>query len=388
MRHRIRSLFTVAALLAALYLLYLALSARANASYIKNNSSGAAFRALPLSFYVPNYWQEGGGFPTIGGGSSQTGSTSKWASCGSVGTGGSTKAIHAVEFLWGSVSKSKGSTVQVSLQDIDTASGAPGRPDGSVDQSVTIANADTGFASNTWYTTAALDADRTIANGDVVCVVWAFGTFGSGDSFQLNYLTFPTNYWFPNSVTFNGTSWSNWGNANGNVAFDFADGSRGVFTGGLPTASTTQFSINTGTTPDEVALRFIPDVDEKIAGAQWYVTSDNNANFDVVLYDSGSSVLASASVNGHTSYQNSTTQAIQVGWNEVSLSSGQTYRLAIKPTTANNVGMQYFTVGNSSVLNAWPGGPNAYYSQRTDAGAWTDTNTRVPRGVLLVSSIK
>src|SRR5688572_7468331 len=72
------------------------------------------------------------------------------------------KNITKVHFLFGSVTKSNGSTVRVSLQDVDLANGPVIRPDGVVDQSETIANADAGFVSNAWYT-ATLDTSRAVS---------------------------------------------------------------------------------------------------------------------------------------------------------------------------------------------------------------------------------
>ena len=74
--------------------------------------------------------------------------------------------IRRARFLFGTVTKASGSALTFSLQNFDLANGPPGRPDGTQDQTVAIANADAGFASNTYYTTGNLSADRTVAFGE------------------------------------------------------------------------------------------------------------------------------------------------------------------------------------------------------------------------------
>src|SRR5262245_16743976 len=90
---------------------------------------------------------------------------------------GISKDITRVGFRFGSVTKAGGSGLTVSLQDLNLTT-APMQPDEVQDQTVAIANGDSGFTSNVWYRTNALSANRTLANGDAVCVVIEYD--GSG----------------------------------------------------------------------------------------------------------------------------------------------------------------------------------------------------------------
>src|SRR5690348_8383117 len=63
----------------------------------------------------------------------------------------SAKNLTKVGFRFGTVTKTGGSALTVSLQDVDLVNGAPVQPDGTQDQTVAIANADTGFATSTFY---------------------------------------------------------------------------------------------------------------------------------------------------------------------------------------------------------------------------------------------
>ena len=89
-----------------------------------------------------------------------------------------TKDIRRVGFRFGTVTKAGGSAVTVSLQDVNLAAGPPLQPDEVQDQTVAIANADAGFATGLWYRTGTLSADRTVAYGEDLCVVFEYDGAG------------------------------------------------------------------------------------------------------------------------------------------------------------------------------------------------------------------
>jgi hypothetical protein len=63
----------------------------------------------------------------------------------------------------------------------------------------------------------------------------------------------------------------------------------------------------------------------------------------------------------------------------VSLSSDTIYRLALKPTTANNITLQYFDVAAAGHMQAHWGGEGWALTSRVDSGAWAAvTTTRRP----------
>jgi len=81
-----------------------------------------------------------------------------------------TKNLSRVGFRFGAVTKSGGSGLTVSLQDVTLSAGPPMQPDGTQDQTVAIANGNASFASNTWIRTGTFSASRTVTYGDLLAV--------------------------------------------------------------------------------------------------------------------------------------------------------------------------------------------------------------------------
>ena len=60
------------------------------------------------------------------------------------------------------------------------------------------------------------------------------------------------------------------------------------------------------------------------------------------------------------------------------LTANTYYRLVVKPTTANNITVVDYTFASVALMDAISGGQYCHKTERTDAGAWTDTTTRRP----------
>jgi hypothetical protein len=302
-----------------------------------------------------------------------------------------TKDIRKVHFLFGTVTKAGGSALTVSLQDVDLTAGPPHRPDGTQDQTVAIANADAGFASNTWYTTGNLSADRTVTFGDYVAVVVEYDGSGrlssdavnfSGLSAQATAAGIPA----PGPVLFT-SSWATV-NARNGVVLEFSDGTFGCLDdAGFASATSNTGNINTGTTPDEVALKFTPTFDCKIDGGYMEIDPENAgaSNFDVVLYE-GTTPLQTVSVDAQTLGQAVSHLAI-ISIPEQELAAGTAYYLAYKPTTASSSNVAYFDVADANHLSVLGGGTAWHYATRVDGGAWTATTTRRPNFGIRISAI-
>lgn len=301
------------------------------------------------------------------------------------------KTITKVHFLFGTVVKAAGSTLRVSLQDVDTVNGPVIRPDGTVDQSVTIANADTGFATGSWYT-ATLGSSRTVTYGSLLAVVFDWGSAQSGDSVVIAGYTV-------SSASSNGgaighqnicvqfTS-SAWGIISmiPNVILEFDDGSFGTLGGALPTSAVGTIAANTGTTPDENALEFQLPYNCEVDGAWVLVNPSAGGDFDVVLY-SGTTALATVSIDSN-SVQASAARFLRVSFDKVALTADTTYRLAIKPTTVNTVTLYYRDVSAAGHRAVTHLGTTARLNSRTDAGAWgAGTDTRIIFAGVRISGI-
>lgn len=317
----------------------------------------------------------------------------KVAMCGEVFLPGrGTKSIRKIHFRFGAVTKAGGSGLTVSLQDINTASGSGPFPDETQDQTVAIANGDAGFTSNAWYTTGNLSADRSVSHGDKLAVVWEYdggGRLGS-DSVVISGLTITSNEVkdaYP-STALKTASWTQNVQVAPNVILEMSDGTFGSLTGGLGASALTSNAINTGTTPDEIAQKISLPFACKCDGAVVRVGVASSADYTIRLYDSdGSTVLASQTVD-FNEVGGVSLRLLKASWPEVSLAADTGYRLSCLPTTANNATVWSMDVAAASHMVCVSGGTGVCYSQRTDAGAWTDTATRRLIGFgLRISSI-
>jgi hypothetical protein len=299
------------------------------------------------------------------------------AFCGPVETPNKgTKSIRKVGINLGTVVKTGSSVIRVSLQNAATATGpAPGRPDETQDQTADIAAAD--YSSNAYVATGNLSADRSVAYGEQVCVVAEYSTFAGGDSFNIRS--------YPSYNMVQGSTWiasklgGTWAGISGTpiVHFEFSDGTLGTLHGALPGLTTTSgITLNTGTTPDEVGNAFTVDQTIKVSSIFGSVTVNNaSSDFDLILYN-GSTSLASCSYDANAVYRLGSYDLFHCLISEQTLTTGNTYRVAIKPTTTNSVMASYVNVNDTLMRAMHPSGANVQSTTRTDAGSWSESATR------------
>lgn len=156
--------------------------------------------------------------------------------------------------------------------------------------------------------------------------------------------------------------------------------------------------IDSGTTPDEVALKFTLPADwgstfkvvgimsggrGAVATKTWIVTlydTDGTTALQTVTCDSDN-VVDPGSFNGWVAYFDETTLS--------TLNFGSAYRVSIAPQEASAVmGVNLFEFNSNADLSALgPVGSNWYMNTRTNAGSWTDdtsVNDIVPHIVLII----
>lgn len=287
------------------------------------------------------------------------------------------KDITKIGFRFGAVTKAGGSGLTVSLQDVSTTA-SPTQPDETQDQTVAIANGDAGFTSNVWYTTAALSANRTVNFGDEIAVVIEYDGSGrlGADSVVISAMTTSLTTVFGPTCALKTASWAII-STEPNIIFEFADGAFGTFDGALGVTTLGSVNINTGTTPDEVGMLFQFPFPVTVEGAWVQIeVANNSADFDLILYNSAGTALQTLSADA--------TKARITGSGQVcyfvfatpqALTKNTDYRLVIKPTTANNVGFRQRTLNSATYRPVFGGGTAWAKTERTDAGAWTDTTT-------------
>ena len=168
------------------------------------------------------------------------------------------------------------------------------------------------------------------------------------------------------------TSWGTTSN-NPSIFLEYSDGRRVPASGSfIPHITATTLAVSTSTTPDEVGNLFIPTIASRIAGVQVYI-AQTTGTFDVILYSSANAVLASFSTTNTNIVSGSALRLFFSSSYDVV--AGDTYRLVLKPTNTTNTSTIYYTTKDNIDLTA--AGDDYYMTERTDAGSWTETTTRV-----------
>lgn len=148
-------------------------------------------------------------------------------------------------------------------------------------------------------------------------------------------------------------------------------------------------SIHDGSTPDEAGLIFTLPAEwgytYQIVGVNTGIRFGTaGQTVRMRLYDSdGSTVLQTIDIDSDNTRAASVSGCFaEYYFDEATLSTlnfGSTYRITFTVTAASGgVIIPYYTLPSSTYLTSFPLSDNAYWTQRTDAGAWTDTNTRRP----------
>lgn len=303
-------------------------------------------------------------------------SAEKWACAWTATKAGN---IAKIRFQPGAVTSP--GDARASFQDIDATTG---NPDGTVDQYRVINVADTTSKLTGLVTSDGTDtgAVRTVAIGDRFMVVLDVDTY-SAQNFTVRALSVnsATSYPFLGQnycLHYTSGAWAKQTGAYPLFALEYSDGTYTYNAGSvfMSTISTLAFASNNAT-QDEVALRFTVPVTAKTSCG--YFAVDFDAAATVRLYDGAGTVLGTATA-GDSDIRVGTSDVMHMFCmpSEVTLSPGNTYRLAIEATTTTAIALRYFDVPAVAVLDQWDGGQAVYWDARVDGGSWTSTTTRRP----------
>lgn len=153
---------------------------------------------------------------------------------------------------------------------------------------------------------------------------------------------------------------------------------------GVTTA--TGSTINTGTTPDEVGLLFTAPLAFRTTGCVVHLDLDGTA--EVLLYDTSNNIIAQATWLDPDLRSATGAGRFELYWDaEATLTAGAQYRLVVKPTTVTSVVVSCLDVNTAAYMSALSGGTDGHFTQRTDAGSWTQTTTKKPMFALIVNGI-
>ncbi len=277
-------------------------------------------------------------------------------------------SIRKVHILLGTVTTPTDTDIR-----IETVSAADGNPTGTLWATNTNASLASGSITSGALVTVTLTADATVAAGDLIAiVVTPSGTPNYNLASASNWDSNVTNA-FPYPVQFT-TAWSKH-TVKYCIFYEYSDGVYGYRPDSCPFTSFTTHSTGSGSTPDEVAMKFTPTVDMVVTGA-WFLAGITG-NFDIILYDSdGSTALGSRSMDADQD-RAATSVNHAPFTSAVTLAAGTTYYLALKPTSASVVAFLSGNVGAAAQLDAdgYPG-QAWHYAERTDGGVWSATTTR------------
>jgi hypothetical protein len=155
----------------------------------------------------------------------------------------------------------------------------------------------------------------------------------------------------------------------------FSDGTKGVLDSLVPpfttTASYAQASNTAGR--DEIAAKYTPAFTQQIDALWAAVNASTTGAFEMRLYDSSSTLLASVATDPNAIRQVGQVLAHVVPITPVTLTGGAVYRIAIIPTVAVNVSGYSVLYPDTAAFDIAPCGQNFFLSTRVDAGAWTDS---------------
>jgi hypothetical protein len=244
-------------------------------------------------------------------------------------------------------------------------------PDGISLASATPAQLSAGW---TWIS---LGAGATVSAGDhlAATVRYSSGTINGSNNAVMNaYVnSLDTNRMMPHFVQNITGAWVAV-NRSPTLAIRYAaSAANWIIRGCIPFSDATATDFNTGSAADERGLFFTPAVGVDCVGAVVVIRCANtSSNYDVILYDSSDSVLASRTIDQDRLMSAVTTiGSVRVMWAPVTLTAGSNYRIAVRPSSTNNVRIFNYTFADQDALLAFQ---DAYMTERADAGAWTTYN--------------
>ncbi len=235
-----------------------------------------------------------------------------------------------------------------------------------------------------WVT---LTADAVVVVGDILAVKFNFSV---GTDFEIT--TSIGNFGRPTGIPYSlflstAGVWTRTSSVI-NIGLEYSDATRPFFNSAptLTVGSTRTF--NSGSSPDEIGIRLKVPMGCKATGAIVRVGEGASTTYDVILYNSASSALATVTIDADISSAPAATGPIYVPFGApVTIGGNSLYRLVVRPTTTDDVLLEEYSVDSAGTFEQHAGGVEVYSTERTDAGAWTDTTTSRCMIALLISDL-
>lgn len=276
------------------------------------------------------------------------------------------------------------------IQDVNTAVGPPGKPDGTYDVSATITGSGGAvYSSSNWNTTAMTSGAKTLSHGEFYAFVQTMVSSASVGGLRLrgwDSAGSPSPAMTTYAVTFSATVATALASAtNPNVLFNCDDGTLAWLQGAPAVSSLTSVSISSGGTNNEYGMRFVLPWTSTVDELGVMVGASSAADYTVVLYSdpdvtpvtiTAIPVLAET----HSTVSALTWQAIPLR-EPVTITASTTYLLGIRADAATAVifqCMEFAAAANKITVPA--GGSLARGARGGGAGAFSVDETRIPVG--------
>lgn len=298
--------------------------------------------------------------------------------------GDTTKNLTHIHWRSGAGTLGGSSQWQLSCQNVSLTA-SPMQPDGTVDQ-YHLAAVGVAPNNNAWNRNA-LNTARTVTRGELLAIVLEYVTFTSGDLLRIAGGFTSSTLLRPLQTDMALYSAAAWTSVGGTIiaVLEFDDGSFGTIYGSFPyTNASVGDNYNNATTGgtgiaagDERGIEVYPPFPMPVEGfwGEVYIAG-NSSDFDIVLYE-GTTALVTVSVDASAIVVTGSARRFVVPLPALQLlNPALTYRLMIKPTTANNVRFQYFTLDDAAhrVLH---GGMAIAGVTREDGGSFSSPITTV-----------
>jgi hypothetical protein len=279
------------------------------------------------------------------------------------------KNARRVHIRFGTIAKGGGSGLTISLQNVNLTAGPPLQPDETQDQTVAVANGDAGFASNTWYRSNALSADRSVAYGEMLSIVVEFdgsGRLGS-DSVTLSGLQADyTGPWQTCSTALKTASWAA-SSIIPNVLLEFDDGTFGTLLGAAPISDLGTILVNLDTAgSDEYANEIVAPYPMQVDGLWGFETTAQDC--ELLLY-LGTAVQRTITIDGNA-MTSTASRPHRRNFAPYDIPANTTVRVAFRPTVASNITLYRIDVNDANHWSVWPGGTTCALTSRLNSGAW------------------
>lgn len=275
--------------------------------------------------------------------------------------------VTGVKFATGTVTT--GCTVAVTIETVDSATGFPTGTlyHANATTTVVIANTDDNVLK-----TATFPGNVPTTKGDPFAIVIRVSS-GTPTTMNFRAMTLDTALAPPSRYRVQAGTTTLVSSQSPCMSLTYTTGEVALQTG-LPHANSSNLTMSTTTTPDEVGIKFTVPFNCRSTG--FSIRSGNGAGFkasDVVLYDSSNNVVASATLNSHFIKGLAADFPYRQYWSStVDLKKGRTYRLVLKPTTSTSWTTALVKLSTFSATPASFSAISYAYTQRTDAGSWSD----------------